>query len=148
MSNWGFESLEEWLQQLKLANCLHIHVKNENDPWCLQPQFSQLLFGQISKVRTVLKSSEPADFRTDLTFWIWWKFEVVMAKIKTLKYFYGHGVVRYRPFFYQPLLHPPHPLIFIKQKKNCSIWSHSVLINKVGPDGQKKLHLRIKHRSN
>ena len=35
---------------------LHKNVKTENDPWCLEPQLSQLLFGQISKVRTVLKS--------------------------------------------------------------------------------------------
>ena len=84
MSNWGFEILEEQLQLLKLHNSLHIHVKNENDPWCLLPQFSQLLLGQISKVRSVLKSLEPADFKTDLTFWIWWRFEVVIAN-KTKK---------------------------------------------------------------
>ena len=35
---------------------LYKSVKTENDPWCLQPQISQLLLGQKSKVRTVLKS--------------------------------------------------------------------------------------------
>ena len=44
------------------------NVKTENDPWYLSPPFSQLLLGQISKVRSVLKSLEPADFKTDLTF--------------------------------------------------------------------------------
>ena len=29
---------------------------------------------------TVLKFSEQADFKTDLTFWIWIRFEVVIAK--------------------------------------------------------------------
>ena len=54
---------------LKVANLvLHIHVKNENDPWCGKSQISQLLLDQNSKSRTVLKFSEPADFQTDLTF--------------------------------------------------------------------------------
>ena len=44
------------------------NVRTENDPWCLLPQFSQLLVGQMSKVKSVLKSSEQADFKTDLTF--------------------------------------------------------------------------------
>ena len=44
---------------------LHKNVKTENDPWCLEPQISQLLLGQISKVRTALKFSEPAVFKTD-----------------------------------------------------------------------------------
>ena len=70
MSNWGFESPEEWLTLLKLYNNLHILVKNENDPWCLLSQFSQLLNGQMSKLRSVLKSSEWADFKTDLPFWM------------------------------------------------------------------------------
>ena len=39
-------------------------MKNENDPWCLKPQLSQLLLDQSSKSRTVLKSWEPADFKT------------------------------------------------------------------------------------
>ena len=43
------------------------NVKTENDPWCLLPQFSQLLVGQMSKVGSVLKSSEHADFKTDLS---------------------------------------------------------------------------------
>ena len=47
------------------------NVKTENDPWCLWPQFFQLQLGQMSKVRSVLKSSERADFKTDLPFWIW-----------------------------------------------------------------------------
>ena len=47
---------------------LHKNVKNWNDPWCLQPQFSKLLLGQNLKARSVLKSSEQADFKTDLTF--------------------------------------------------------------------------------
>ena len=45
-----------------------------------QPQFSQLILGQISKVRTVLKSSEQEEFKSDLTFCIWLKFEVVISK--------------------------------------------------------------------
>ena len=84
MSNWGLEILEEQLRLLKRHNYVHIHLKNEDDPWCLLLQFSQLLLGRISKVRSVLKSLEPADFKTDLTFWIWWRFEVVIAN-KTKK---------------------------------------------------------------
>ena len=52
----------------------HIHVKNENDPWCVLASISQLLPGQNWKSRTVLKSCEPADFKTDLTFYIWRRF--------------------------------------------------------------------------
>ena len=33
-----------------------------------------------------MKSSEGADFKTDLTFWIWWRFEVVIAKNKISKF--------------------------------------------------------------
>ena len=32
-----------------------------------------------------MKSSEPADFKTDLTFWIWWRFEVVIAQKQNKK---------------------------------------------------------------
>jgi len=32
------------------------NIISNNDPWCLQPQISQLLLGQKSKVGTVLKS--------------------------------------------------------------------------------------------
>ena len=39
-----------------------------------------------------MKFSEPVVFKTDLTFWIWWKFEVVMAKLQTGNFFCGHGV--------------------------------------------------------
>ena len=41
-------------------------------------------------VSSVLESSWQAD---SLTFWIWWKFEVVMAKLQTDNFFCGHGVV-------------------------------------------------------
>ena len=44
------------------------NLKTENDPWCLQPQFSQLPLGQLLKVGTVLKSLEPSDLKTELTF--------------------------------------------------------------------------------
>ena len=71
MSSWGFESQEEWLKLLKLYDNLHIHVKNENDPWCLLPQFSQLPIGQMSKVRSVLKSACSQLFKTALTFDFW-----------------------------------------------------------------------------
>ena len=40
-------------------------------------------------VSSVLESSWQAD---SLTFWIWWKFEVVMAKLQTDNFFCGHGV--------------------------------------------------------
>ena len=43
-------------------------VKTENDPWCILTPISQLLLGQNWKSRTVLKSSERADFKTDLPF--------------------------------------------------------------------------------
>ena len=48
-------------------NYLKLH-ETENDPKCLQLKLSQLLLGQKSKVRTVLKSLEQADFKPDLTF--------------------------------------------------------------------------------
>ena len=48
------------------AETFQIHVKNENDPWCVLAPISQLLHCQNSKSRTVLKSSEPADFKTVL----------------------------------------------------------------------------------
>ena len=70
------------------------NVKTENDPWCLLPQFSQLLVGQMSKVGSVLKSSEQADFKTDLPFWIWWRFEVVIARKQTGRFFWGHPVLQ------------------------------------------------------
>ena len=64
--------------------------KLENDSWCLLKYLSQK-----SKVRTVLKIWEHTNFENDLTFWIWWRFEEVMAKIQTDKYFCGHGVCMY-----------------------------------------------------
>ena len=66
MLNWGFESPKEWLQMLTLNNLLHIHVKNNNDPWYVLAPISQLLLGQKSKVRTILKSWHWALFKTDL----------------------------------------------------------------------------------
>ena len=89
MSNWGFESPEEWLQLLKLNNLLHIHVKNKNDPWYVLAPISQLLLGQKSKVRTVLKSWQWALFKTDLTFWIWWRFDENIAKNNKIQKFLG-----------------------------------------------------------
>ena len=47
------------------------NVKTENDPWYLSPPFSQLLLGQISKVRSVLKSACYEDSKTGLTFEFW-----------------------------------------------------------------------------
>ena len=96
MSNWGFESPEEQSKLLKLDNFLYIHAKKwkiGNDPWCVLTQISQLLHGQNWKSRTVSKSSGPADFKTDLTFWIWWRFK---RDIDTLYYTaiihkYGYG---------------------------------------------------------
>ena len=41
--------------------------ETENVPWCVPPPISQPLCDQNSKSRTVLKSSEPADF----TLYIW-----------------------------------------------------------------------------
>ena len=92
MSNWGFESPEEWSNLLNLYNFLQKNVKTENDPWCVLTPISQLLLGQNWKSRTVLKSSEQADFKTDLPFWIWWRFEGVIAKKQTVYFFCGHGV--------------------------------------------------------
>ena len=48
--------------------------------------------GQISKVRTVLKSSDPTDFKTDLTLWIWPSRSWDIAKKTNLELFCGHGV--------------------------------------------------------
>ena len=52
-------------------------MKSENDPWCFLTQFFQLLFGQISIVRTVLKSPEQAISKLTLLF----KFGQVEAEI-------------------------------------------------------------------
>ena len=93
MSNWGFESPEEWLHLLKLNNLLHIHVKNKNDPWYVLAPISQLLLGQKSKVRTVLKSWQRALFKTDLTFWIWWRFDEDIAKNNKKRNFKNHPLV-------------------------------------------------------
>ena len=60
-------------------------MKNENDPLCDYPQFSQVLLSQISKVRSVWKSSEQADFKTDLTFHIWWEIDGGIVKNKIQK---------------------------------------------------------------
>ena len=134
MSNWGFESPEEWLQMLKLNNLLHIHVKNKNDPWYVLAPISQLLLGQKSKVRTVLKSWQRALFKTDLTFWIWWRFEVAIGKKQNSVL---HPLV---PFFQQScILHishhtssppsQPHRIITISHQVNqptmclSAIWS-------------------------
>ena len=43
-----------------------------------------------------MKIWEHPDFETDLTFLIWLRFEEVMAKLQTDKYFYGHGVLHYK----------------------------------------------------
>ena len=51
-------------------------MNTEKDP-CVQPQFSQVLLCQISKVRSVLNSSGKADYETDLTYRIWWRFDGV-----------------------------------------------------------------------
>ena len=99
MSNLGFESPEEWSKLLKLDNFLYIHAKKwkiGNDPRCVLTSLSQLLLGQNWKSRTVLKSSGQADFKTDLPFWNWWRFDVVIAIKKTkVQVFCGHGVSRY-----------------------------------------------------
>ena len=68
---------------------LHKNEKTWNDPWCLQPQISQLLFGQISKVKTVLKSS--------LLFWVWPSRSWDIAKKQTSEFFWGHGVCQNTP---------------------------------------------------
>ena len=44
------------------------NVKTAKDPWCVLAPISQLLLGQKSKVRTLLKSWERVLFKTDLTF--------------------------------------------------------------------------------
>ena len=95
MSNWGFESPEEWSKLLKLDNFLYIHAKKwkiGNYPWCVLTPISQLLFGQNWKSRTVLKSSGRADFKTDLPFWIWWRFDGDIDKKQTGEFFCGHPV--------------------------------------------------------
>ena len=51
--------------------------------------FFQLLIGQNSKIRSVLKSSEWADFKTYLTFQIWWRFDGDIAKNKKIQKFPG-----------------------------------------------------------
>ena len=104
MSNWGFESLLEWSKLLKLDNFSYLHAKKwkfGNDPWCVLTPISQLLLGQNSKSRTVLKSSGRADFKTDLPFWIWWRFDGDIDKKQTYNFFRGHGV--YLEFWEQQL---------------------------------------------
>ena len=39
-----------------------------------------------------LSPVKSSDFKTDLTFWDWWRFEVVIAKKQTVAFFCGHGV--------------------------------------------------------
>ena len=92
---------DDWLTWVKTRDAIaskndlkwHENVKTENDPWCVLTPISQLLLGQNWKSRTVLKSSEQADFKTDLPFWIWWRFEGVIAKKQTVYFFCGHGVL-------------------------------------------------------
>ena len=50
--------------------------------------------------RKVLKSWEHTDFETDLIFFIWWRFEVAMAKIQTDKFFCRHGVYEYKMIYF------------------------------------------------
>ena len=71
------------------AETFQIHVKNENDPWCVLAPISQLLLGQKWKVRPVLKSWQQALFKTDLTFWIWWRFDENIAKNNKIQKFLG-----------------------------------------------------------
>ena len=92
MSNGGFKGPKQWLQLLKLDNFVHIHVKNENDPWCVLTSIYQLLLDQNWKSRTVLKSSGQADFKTDLPFWIWWRFDGDIDTKQTGVFFCGHPV--------------------------------------------------------
>ena len=61
----------------------------------MKTQFSQFLLGPISKVRSDLKSLEPADFKTDLTFWIWWQFEVVIVNKTKKRNFEKHPLLEY-----------------------------------------------------
>ena len=51
-------NFKTFLLKLLRKNDLRLNEteKTENDPWCLLPQVSQLLIGQNSKVRTVLKT--------------------------------------------------------------------------------------------
>ena len=62
-------------------------VKNKDYPWCVQAPISLLLIGQNSKVRTVLKSSESADFQNFPIFLIWWKFNEDINKLQKSKFF-------------------------------------------------------------
>ena len=41
-----------------------------------------------------MKSSEQEDFKTDLTFWIWWRFEVVIAKKLKRRNSKSHPLIR------------------------------------------------------
>ena len=72
------------------------NVKTENNPWCVLTPISQLLLGQNWKSRTVLKSSEREDFKTDLPFYIWWRFDGDIAKKQTGDFFGGHSVYQTR----------------------------------------------------
>ena len=77
MSNWGFESPEEWSNLLSLYNFLK-NVKTENDPWCILTPISKLLLGQNWRSRTVLKFGE------DLS--------ELLPKNKLCSFFCGHPV--------------------------------------------------------
>ena len=69
--------------------------ENWNDPWYVLTPISQLIVGQNKKSRTVLKSSGQADFKTDLTFWISWRFDEDIDKKQTWEFFCGHPVVMF-----------------------------------------------------
>ena len=51
--------LKKFFVEIPQKNTLKLpeSVKTENDPWCVLTPISQLLLGQNSKSRTVLKSS-------------------------------------------------------------------------------------------
>ena len=53
---WRFRGVINEIQKSK-------DVKNKDYPWCVQAPISLLLIGQNPKVRTVLKTSESADFQ-------------------------------------------------------------------------------------
>ena len=77
---WRFGGVINEIQKSK-------DVKNKDYPWCVQAPISLLLIGQNSKVRTVLKSSESADFQNFPIFLIWWKFNEDINKLQKSKFF-------------------------------------------------------------
>ena len=115
MLNEGLEGQKQWLQLLKLDNFVHIHVKNEKDPWCILTPISLLLIVQNSKSRTVLKSSEPADFKTDSR--LSWIISYTQLFCISIRIIWKQGGTK----LFITCFHPCHPLVLTFAAR-CLSW--------------------------